>query len=126
MEPYSTLRQYFRDVAIALCLFLFAVLLSGALSHFATPDATFLYAFWFGVSMIPFVLFARRRHVLSHDMLDIIGFLVFALIAGLLLDSLPFAFVVRWGWVLVPIVVIGWCFVWPALRRLYPRRPLTV
>lgn len=91
MQPYQTYREYFRDVLIAIGLFLVAA----EFAAWTTPvlrrvlDFSAMYAVAFAIGMIPFWLFARRAGAIDIDVADFIGLLIVSVICASILSLRP-------------------------------------
>ena len=83
MSARTIVIEWLRHSAIGFALVVGAALLSGFLHGAVTPEFRGAYAVLFALCMMPFLFFARSRGALSFKSREIVAFLVFALLIGL-------------------------------------------
>ena len=71
------------DVAVSLALFVVACVLAGLLQKYATPNAKWMYTFWFAMGMLPCLFYMRYRAVGDFDNWDIVAFSPMPLVMGI-------------------------------------------
>jgi hypothetical protein len=76
------MKQLSLDVAISIALFIVATLAAGAVQQTILPEAKWLYPVWFGIGMIPCILYMRFRNVLTFNRWDLVAFLPMLVLIG--------------------------------------------
>jgi hypothetical protein len=72
------------DVAVSLVIANVAALFADCAMHFLTPNAKWMYGFWFAVGMLPLAFYARYRGVVQFDCWDLLYWSPFPIVMGLI------------------------------------------
>lgn len=116
-RPYDSVRQYLRDIALALGLFIAGVVVAGAIAEPFRDVTKLAYPAALCIGLVPLWWFLRRCQIHNFDGYDSAGLAACFLIASVVRSILPGA-VPAWIGGVVVYAVFGVCVVgWGRIRR---------